>query len=55
MTNYNELINYIKKNIDIDDDDLKIVLSHFKKITLLSDKHFKRGVSIAGFPSFYIS
>ncbi|WP_028887653.1 Crp/Fnr family transcriptional regulator [Tenacibaculum ovolyticum] len=43
MTNYNELINYIKKNIDIDDDDLKIVLSHFKKIkkskneTLLSN------------------
>ncbi|WBX75768.1 Crp/Fnr family transcriptional regulator [Tenacibaculum ovolyticum] len=43
MTNYNELTNYIKKNIDIDDDDLKIVLSHFKTIkkskneTLLSN------------------
>ncbi|PKH50906.1 Crp/Fnr family transcriptional regulator [Tenacibaculum sp. Bg11-29] len=43
MTNYNELTNYIKKNIDIDDNDLKIVLSHFKTIkkskneTLLSN------------------
>jgi len=30
MTNKIELANFIKKNIDIDDEDLKIVLSYFK-------------------------
>lgn len=32
MTNYIELTNFIKKNIDIDDADLKIVLPYFKTI-----------------------
>ncbi|MCI2229517.1 Crp/Fnr family transcriptional regulator [Polaribacter sp. MSW13] len=32
MTDHIELTNFIKKNINIDDDDLKIVLSYFKKI-----------------------
>ncbi|SEL52821.1 cAMP-binding domain of CRP or a regulatory subunit of cAMP-dependent protein kinases [Aquimarina amphilecti] len=32
MIKYNELTNFIKKNIDIDDHDLKIVLSYFKTI-----------------------
>ena len=32
MTNHIELTNFIKKNIKIDDDDLKIVLSYFKTI-----------------------
>ena len=32
MTNKIELTNFIKKNIDIEDEDLKIVLSYFKTI-----------------------
>ena len=32
MTNYIELTNFIKKNIDIEDADLKMVLSYFKTI-----------------------
>ncbi|MDW5287225.1 Crp/Fnr family transcriptional regulator [Formosa sp. PL04] len=32
MTNYTELTKFIKKNIDIEDADLKIVLSYFKAI-----------------------
>ena len=32
MTNKTELTNFIKKNIDIEDEDLKIVLSYFKTI-----------------------
>ena len=32
MTNNIELSNFIKKNIHIDDEDLKIVLSYFKTI-----------------------
>lgn len=32
MDNYTELTNFIKKNINIEDEDLKIVLSYFKKI-----------------------
>lgn len=32
MTDYKELSYFIKKNIDINDDDLKIVLSYFKSI-----------------------
>ncbi|WP_458627076.1 Crp/Fnr family transcriptional regulator [Winogradskyella sp. PC D3.3] len=32
MTNNIELTNFIKKNIDIEDEDLKIVLSYFKTI-----------------------
>lgn len=32
MANYSELTNFIKKNINMDDDDLKIVLSYFKTI-----------------------
>ena len=32
MTNYIELTNFIKKNINIEDEDLKIVLSYFKTI-----------------------
>ncbi len=33
MANYNELINYIKRNIDIDNEDLQTVLSYFKTTT----------------------
>ena len=32
MTNYIELTNFIKKNIDIEDKDLEVVLSYFKMI-----------------------
>lgn len=32
MTNYTELTNFIKKNIDVTDDELKIILSYFKSI-----------------------
>ncbi|WP_420572404.1 Crp/Fnr family transcriptional regulator [Kordia sp.] len=32
MEDYKELTNYIRKNITIDDEDLKIVLSHFKTV-----------------------
>lgn len=32
MTNYKELTNFIQKNIDIDNEDLKIVLSYFKTV-----------------------
>ncbi|MBE0391511.1 CRP-like cAMP-binding protein [Flavobacterium sp. 7E] len=32
MTNYPELATYIKKNIDVDEHDLKIILSYFKPI-----------------------
>ncbi|MCW2120745.1 Crp/Fnr family transcriptional regulator [Flavobacterium sp. 7A] len=32
MTNYPELANYIKKNIDIEENELKIILSYFKTI-----------------------
>ena len=32
MTNYIELTNFIKKNIDIEDKDLEVVLYYFKMI-----------------------
>ncbi|WP_159023277.1 Crp/Fnr family transcriptional regulator [Formosa sp. L2A11] len=32
MTDYTELINFIKKNVEIGDEDLKIILSYFKII-----------------------
>ncbi|MEM5540473.1 MULTISPECIES: Crp/Fnr family transcriptional regulator [unclassified Olleya] len=32
MTNYIELTNFIKKNIDIEDKDLEVILSYFKMI-----------------------
>lgn len=32
MTNYTELTNFIKKNIDIEEEDLKTILSYFKPI-----------------------
>lgn len=32
MENYNTLVNFIKKNVEIEDDDLKNILSYFKVI-----------------------
>tara|TARA_R110002111_G_scaffold4135_3_gene23797 strand:- start:2607 stop:3182 length:576 start_codon:yes stop_codon:yes gene_type:complete len=38
MTNYIELTNFIKKNIDIEDADLKMVLSYFKTIKKIKNE-----------------
>lgn len=46
MTDYIELTKFIKKNVDIDYEDLKIVLSYFKTIKKRKIKFYFHVVKI---------